>query len=298
MMRMNSKAALGMSALLSVALVAACSDSATAPTAASVRLPKVGFLVAGDAATSTPVPGEFRVCKAGNTSGSFVVSATAPDGTTQGGTHSVVSSPITIPAGSCVVVAADNGGSGFGSNVTVEESPATNLTSVVGARISITDGTTTINNPSNPYTDFINSIHGVRLTFTNSAVSSGCTFTQGYYKNHETYVSNLLNGGTINIGTLASPFLLNADQIDANLGTNPKGGNAFYILSHQLITAELNIIGGASAPQAVQDAIDDAQELFADGAISAGERASAISLAAILDAYNNGLAAGGPAHCD
>ena len=291
-MRMNRKAALAAGASLGVAFVVACSDSATEPKASNVG--KVSLDAAGSPATATPVASEFRVCKDGNVAGTFIVSTSAA-GAGFGSNHTSIS-PVTIQPGTCVVVAEDDAPSGSGSNVTVTESPATNLTGVAGVRVSTVSGITTINNPTNGFEDFINSIHGVRLTFTNNVVSSGCTFTQGYYKNHESYVQQILGpNGTLNIGTLASPFLLTAAQIDANLETPPKKGDAFYILTHQLITAELNILGGGSAPAAVQQAIADANALLADKVISDAERDQAIALSAILDDYNNGLT--GPGHC-
>jgi len=291
-MRMNRKAALAAGASLGVAFVVACSDSATEPKASNVG--KVSLDAAGSPATATPVASEFRVCKDGNVAGTFIVSTSAA-GAGFGSNHTSIS-PVTIQPGTCVVVAEDDAPSGSGSNVTVTESPATNLTGVAGVRVSTVSGITTINNPTNGFEDFINSIHGVRLTFTNNVVSSGCTFTQGYYKNHESYVQQILGpNGTLNIGTLASPFLLTAAQIDANLETPPKKGDAFYILTHQLITAELNILGGGSAPAAVQQAIADANALLADKVITAAERDQAIALSAILDDYNNGLT--GPGHC-
>ena len=291
-MRMNRKAALAAGASLGVAFVVACSDSATEPKASNVG--KVSLDAAGSPATATPVASEFRVCKDGNVAGTFIVSTSAA-GAGFGSNHTSIS-PVTIQPGTCVVVAEDDAPSGSGSNVTVTESPATNLTGVAGVRVSTVSGITTINNPTNGFEDFINSIHGVRLTFTNNVVSSGCTFTQGYYKNHESYVQQILGpNGTLNIGTLASPFLLTAAQIDANLETPPKKGDAFYILTHQLITAELNILGGGSAPAAVQQAIADANALLADKVITAAERDQAIALSAILDDYNNGIS--GPGHC-
>ena len=291
-MRMNRKAALAAGASLGVAFVVACSDSATGPKTSSPGA--VNFDAAGTAVNPTPVPSEFRVCKDGNTPGMFIVS-TSPAGGGYGDNHTALSA-VTIQPGECVVVAEDDAPSGSGSDVTVTESPATNLTGIAGVRISTVAGITTIDNPTNPFTDFINSIHGVRLTFTNEAVSSGCTFTQGYYKNHESYVQKILGpNGTLNIGTIANPFLLTAAQIDANLETPPKKGDAFYILTHQLITAELNILGGGSAPPAVQQAIADGNALLADKVIMADERDQAIAIAAILDDYNNGLT--GPGHC-
>jgi len=292
-MRMNRKAALAAGASMGVAFVVACSDGATGPDKAS-NVGTVNLDAAGTPATATPVPSEFRVCKDGNTAGMFIVS-TSPAGAGYGSNHTALST-VTIQPGACVVVAEDDAPSGSGSNVTVEESPATNLTGIAGVRVSTVAGITTIDNPTNPFTDFINSIHGIRLTFTNEAVSSGCTFTQGYYKNHESYVQKILGpNGTLNIGTIASPFLLTAAQIDATLGTPPKKGDAYYILTHQLITAELNILGGGSAPPAVQQAIADGNAILADKVVTAAERDQAIAVSAILDDYNNGLT--GPGHC-
>ncbi|HTK53837.1 MAG TPA: hypothetical protein VL308_18215, partial [Gemmatimonadaceae bacterium] len=110
------------------------------------------------------------------------------------------------------------------------------------------------------------------------------------------YVQKILGpNGTLNIGTIASPFLLTAAQIDATLETPPKKGDAYYILTHQLITAELNILGGGSAPAAVQQAIADGNAILADKVVTADERDAAIAISAILDDYNNGLT--GPGHC-
>ena len=291
-MRMNRRAALAAGASLGVAFVVACSDSATGPKSSNPG--KVNLDAAGTTVTQTPVVSEFRVCKDGNTAGTFIVS-TSPAGNGYGANHTALST-VTIQPGACVVVAEDDALSGSGSNVTVTESPATNLTGIAGVRIVVNSGIGTIDNPTNPFTDFINSFHGVRLTFTNEAVSSGCTFTQGYYKNHESYVQKILGpNGTLNIGTIANPFLLTAAQIDATLETSPKKGDAFYILTHQLITAELNILGGGSAPPAVQQAIADGNELLADKVITAAERDQAIAVSAILDGYNTGLT--GPGHC-
>lgn len=88
------------------------------------------------------------------------------------------------------------------------------------------------------------------------------------------------------------------------LWTPPKGGNAYYILAHQYIAAELNMLNGASIPDDVKDAWDDATELFnnytpeevADLKESdPDKRAEFIELVEILDDYNNGEI--GPIHC-
>ncbi len=86
------------------------------------------------------------------------------------------------------------------------------------------------------------------------------------------------------------------------LWTPPKKGNAYLILAHQYIGAELNVVNGTSIPDEVLEAWLSAQELLEtymdDGVIpkKSSDRGLAIYLASMLDDYNNGLL--GPGHCD
>ena len=87
------------------------------------------------------------------------------------------------------------------------------------------------------------------------------------------------------------------------LWTRPKG-NAYYILAHAYIAAELNFLNGAD-PSAAQAAFDEATDLFnaytpdyvagLKGKAGNELRSQFIDLAEILDDYNNGLI--GPGHC-
>jgi len=293
-MRMNRKAALMMGASFGVAFLAACSDSPVSP---SAKVPSTPSLAVGDAATSTPVPGKLIVCKAGNIGGDFTVTRTSGSGAfDDNGLH--------LEPGQCVVVAEDNSPQGFGSVFRVHEVAAANVTYVVsGQAIEIGFPPTALVGPTDNQDFFINSIHGIRVTYTNTFTPpvSGCTFTQGYYKNHESVVVQLLstNGGFVVGGKLVlsqdGTLALTAAQIDDNLQTAPKGGDAFLILTHQLITAELNVKGGASTPTDVANAITAAR-LLLNGGITAGEEDQAKALADTLDAFNNGLT--GPGHCD
>jgi len=118
----------------------------------------------------------------------------------------------------------------------------------------------------------------------------GCTYTIGYWKNH--------------------PYDWPTDELslwskyDAmmTLWEKPKGGNAYIILAHQYIAAELNVVNGASIPDDVLTAWYAAQELLEEymdeGTIpkNSEDRAWAIDLAYMLDLYNNGEI--GPGHCD
>ena len=131
----------------------------------------------------------------------------------------------------------------------------------------------------------------------------GCTLTPGYWKTHsaegpapfdDTW-NALANGED-------TPFFGSGKTYYQALWTAP-GGNAYYILAHAYIAAQLNILNGASVPANVQTAFNTATGLFgthtpAQIAALRGNspiRAQFISLAGILDGYNNGLS--GPGHC-
>jgi hypothetical protein len=163
-------------------------------------------------------------------------------------------------------------------------------------------------------TDF-NFFHGAVVEYTNTAVSQGCTFTQGFFKNRgqrtgevtrrlalTSAFTTTVDGQRVLIvadaNGAAAGFdrALTAAQIDEILET-PTRGSAELILLHQLITAELNVVGGAMAPMQIQTDIARAQVLLVGG-ISAGERAEAIAIAERLDQFNNGDFPGGPGHCD
>ena len=77
----------------------------------------------------------------------------------------------------------------------------------------------------------------------------------------------------------------------------------------ELIAAELSQLGGASTPASVQTAINAANALIAQQGGAGGSATpsttvtylgttyTASGLSGVLDAYNNGKAPGGPAHC-
>lgn len=121
----------------------------------------------------------------------------------------------------------------------------------------------------------------------------GCTLTQGYWKNHATIsnVEPVLMGGV---------FYTQQELIDI-LNIPPAGGDATYILAHQLITAKWNLANGASGvvlgtTVADADAWLIANPLGSDP--SDPPRQGGIDLSEILDAFNNGDLPGGPPHCD
>jgi hypothetical protein len=133
------------------------------------------------------------------------------------------------------------------------------------------------------------------------ACEQGCTLTPGYWKTHSKYGPAPFDDTWNQIGE-DTVFFLSGQSYYQVLWTSPQG-NAYYILAHAYIAAELNMLNGASVPAAVQDAFDDATDLFntytpaAVGAKKGNQppRPQFIELAGILDAYNNGLT--GPGHC-
>lgn len=139
-------------------------------------------------------------------------------------------------------------------------------------------------------------IHMVTLSASVSCreVPSGCTRTLGYWKTHPDQwpVSSLT------LGSVA----YTKNQLLSIL-KQPVKGNGLVSLAHQLIAAKLNIAAGASAPQAITDAIASADATIGSlvvPPIGSGYLApSATSgLITTLDAYNNGVAPDGPRHCD
>ena len=120
--------------------------------------------------------------------------------------------------------------------------------------------------------------------------STNCTYTQGYWKNHEELwpVASLMLGSV----------LYSAAQADAILGQSV-AGNGLVSLAHQLIAAKLNVANGAD-PTAAAAAIAAADALI--GAlivppVGGGylDPSLTSSLIQTLDDYNNGVI--GPGHC-
>lgn len=138
----------------------------------------------------------------------------------------------------------------------------------------------------------------------NVPCGGGCTHTIGYWKTHSKYGpapyddtwALLLPNGEDNTFFLSGKTWYQA-------AWTPPAGNAYYILAHQYIAAQLNFLDGASAPAAVQTAFNTATMLFntytpAQIAALPGNnsvRKQFVNLAKILDDYNNGIT--GPGHC-
>ncbi len=119
----------------------------------------------------------------------------------------------------------------------------------------------------------------------------GCTFTQGFWKNHpEVWPVSSLTLGTVSYTD---------DQL-GDIFDQPVAGNGLISLAHQLIAAKLNIASGAD-PTDISQAIADADALI-DGLVvppvGSGFLAPADTsdLVDALTDFNEGLT--GPGHCD
>jgi hypothetical protein len=236
-----------------------------------------------------PPTGTLRVCKvagAGVVAGQeFTFTIGSATATVKAG---ACGSPMTLPVG----------------NVTVKE---TAVKGFAVSAITVTGAGSLVSSDLATGTAVVKVVAGATdVNVTNKVVPTGCVRSSGYYANHEDAVKKLLaaNGGTLSIGGVA----LTAAQIDAIYGRS--SSNFLNQVSAQLITARLNQLGGASAPAAVQAAIDAAQALekAAGGPLTGtatpqtkvvvgGVTYTASQLVATLSAYNEGTAAGGPATC-
>jgi hypothetical protein len=125
---------------------------------------------------------------------------------------------------------------------------------------------------------------------------AGCTRTLGYWKTHNEHRGNPSQqidwpAPLDEDDTLCDRTLLSILQ-------SPSRGDAWVILAHQYVAARLNVASGASTPDAVDEALSDAEAFLLGncGGVPASTAPEAIAMAETLDAYNHG--ATGPGHCD
>jgi hypothetical protein len=125
------------------------------------------------------------------------------------------------------------------------------------------------------------------------ACEEGCTLTQGYWKTHSEFGPAPYDDTWALLGDGAStPFFDSGKTYYQILWTAPKKGDAYLILAHQYIAAELNMLNGASVPANVQTAFDAATDYFNGDSAT---KAEILGWTSILDQYNNG--GFGPGHC-
>jgi hypothetical protein len=299
-MSMNWKGALAAGAVLGAGVLAACSDSATAPSARPALVPKSSFAV-GDVTNNTPVVGTLKICKAGNVGGTFVV-ADIGDGIGGTGTPKSLQSPITVANGQCKIAVENLGNStaNQGDFYSVTENAAANTVQVLTSCVGL-EGAIACNNNY-----FVNNVHGVVLTFTNTFTPPPpprCTYTKGWYQSKHAVdgedrdiiagVEGLTVADQYKIFN-ATPGKLGDVEID--------GPNSLLNLYQQLLAALNNLNNNEDGgPTAVDNAIDAAQ----DGtSITAGLTISTTltkeeigELTATLSAFNEGSYEGF-AHCD
>jgi hypothetical protein len=131
--------------------------------------------------------------------------------------------------------------------------------------------------------------------------AGGCSLTPGYWKTHSSYGPAPYDDTWALVGENTT-FFSSGKSYYQVLWTSPSGGNAYYILAHAYIAAQLNQLNGADF-SAAQTAFNQATALFANpantpasvGALRGSARNTWINLATTLDNYNNGLI--GPGHC-
>lgn len=136
----------------------------------------------------------------------------------------------------------------------------------------------------------------------NIPCNDGCTLTQGYWKTHsQAGPAAHPDEAWDLIGGSDTDFFSSGQSYLEVLNTAPKKGNAYYILAHQYIAAELNMLNGAFVPSEVQEAFDAATELFNNNTpddvinLKGQDKQPWLDAASVLGDYNEGLI--GPGHC-
>jgi hypothetical protein len=291
-MRMIRNGALAAGAMVAMAFLGACSDSATAPTSRGAFVPKSSFAV-GATTTSTPVVGVLKICKLGNVGGSFTITDKS-DGEGGTGNPSIATNPLAVAAGECRIAAEDNGdsqllkGDFFGVSENAAADPANTvqaLTSCVGV-----EGVIACNDNY-----FVNNVHGVVLTYTNTFTPpppGRCTYTKGWYRNKGASTITGVDGLSIQVeGAFFAATPKNTGSVSF------VGSNDLLNLYQQLLAALEN--GGAAGPAAVQTAITTAQ----NGTTVTGTvltttltQAQISALIVTLSSFNEGSLTGFP-HC-
>ena len=215
--------------------------------------------------------------------GAFVVTGSGTP--TLGVTTNPLSTPNCLPLSSVVVGSSNN------ASLTVSS-----FTPGVDASVTISASAINPNLPSSFVVIISSMCHAITINATVEchAPPTGCTFTQGFWKNHP----NSWPVQTLKLGTVT----YTKAQLISILNT-PVGGNGLISLSYQLIAAKLNIASGASVPPDVSSAIAAADALIGGlvvPPVGSGflSPSATDTLTTTLDTYNNGLAAGGPAHCN
>ena len=289
---------------LGIAALGGC--NAETPSAPGAEKPLLGFRPAGGIRTTTSTLGaeEFKVCK--TYVGQVGPAVTVNIAVDQGNNGSVDDNiQITVASGECWLVW--EAGGDITDKLTVTEVVPTDYTASFVVERLLGNNTTVTTLPAAGNSAIETIINGgdpkgVVVRFTNTFVpppSTGCTFTQGYWKNHAGYKKQA-DAWPAQSLTIGGIVYTKAELVA--IMQAPTAGNGIMSLVQQLIAAKLNILNGASdagIAQAIIDAdnmIDNAggkivppyTSPFLDPSVT-----SALNTA--LTNYNEGLT--GPGHC-
>lgn len=257
---------------------------------------------------ATLLPNGSMVCTYGTdlpdgTNRTNTATATLDDGSTRSGTAAVDFGTATVTeVDKCVDVYDDH--AGFLGTVCADEAPKTfTYSRLIGPYGEC--GYYTVDNTASFETHDTGTTGSDSWTiFVDIPCGGGCTLTPGYWKTHSEFGPAPYDDTWAMLPDGASTtFFLSGQSYYAVLWTEPKGGNAYYILAHAYIAAEMNMLNEASIPDDVLAAWNEATGLFEtytpDAVVALGKkspvRAQFIELAGVLDDYNNGLT--GPGHC-
>ena len=283
--------------------LAACADSATAPTnVLAPQAPSLAVVIGTPPATDRDLEGQVWVCKASNSvivqeTFTFTFSAAQyanPASTLPGGTAS-------IKNGECAMIYSIDREvrvPKYAVSITEGAMPNANWAFTSAAVTRTSYGFTNwgftpqVSGQTISNVGFVHDI-GTVVTFTNTYTPpAGCTYTQGYWKTHSMAGPAPYDAGWQNLagGLEHNTVFYNSGKTWLELWKTPVKGSAYVQLAHQYMAAKLNVINGASAPANVTAAIAAAESYFATGT------GSIAGLAALLDEFNNGLV--GPGHCE
>ncbi len=202
-----------------------------------------------------------------------------------------------------VIVKDDNGTPGNASDDFTVFGP---MTLTAGASANFSGNYIPGTSPSTNTVTASGFYNATKFTATASATCKwldlGCTLTQGYWKTHSSYGPAPYDNTWASIGE-DTVFFLSGISYYQVLWTEPKG-NVYFTLAHQYIASELNMINGASVPDAVLAAWNEARSLFQSytpgqiGSLKGNNplKGRFTALALTLDYYNMG--ATGPGHCN
>jgi hypothetical protein len=297
-----------------VALFAACSDPATAPTSVAQAAPKPGFAVGdvvGTEVSDTAVAGRLTICVEGNAPGTFTVTH-RPVG---GGTGTSAGEGFVVLPGrgdECRIAAVGNSPSGSGIEVTVIDKSVGSLGDAATRQQNVvdeggaeafyefsprppTEGVVSISD--DVYVNTINVVHGTRLTFVIvvGLGPTGCTRTVEWFRYHGGATIVVTRGGR-RANEQRAIFAATPEQPG---GVTWDGGNDVLTLYQQLLAALNTTLDLGPAIERLAPAMSDARAITGGSGthIALVGNPSAARIAALTDVlrdFNEGRFPGWP----